>query len=128
MSQKATQKVGAGIYDKDLKLGGAVRSDVRQLDLYTPAPDTKRVLWDAAKLSGPPRPPAQVHGVVDMISRNQLGWHTFGPLHTSEAEFHTSLMESVSGRGASGDHPTVQKAVAESLKHHPRILTHYMNA
>lgn len=123
-----TQKVGAGKYEKGPKLGGAIRSDVRKLDLYTPPPDYKRVLWDAAKLSGPPRPPAQVHGVVDMIARNQLGWHTYGPLYTSESEFHDSLKKSVSGRGASEDHPTVQKAVAESLKHHPQLLQHYMRA
>ena len=99
---------------------------MRQQDVYTPGFDLKNVLRAAALLKGPPRPKEYLHGVVDMIPRNQLGWHTYGPVHTSEKEFHRSLMKGVSGRGASKDHPTVVRAVGESLKHLPELLDAYM--
>ena len=121
--QKATQKVG-----KKLKLGGSIPDDVRKLDVYTPGFDYRQVLRDAAYLKGAPRPKEYLHGVIPMIPRNSLGWHTFPVVHTSEEEFHTSLMSSVSGRGASGDHPTVQRAVFESLKDKPDLAQIYMNS
>ena len=138
--QKADQKVG--IYEEPTKpepqkkkkvksgdkLGGAIRDDVRQVDVYTPKLDFKRVLRDAAYLSGPPRPKTYLHGVIDMIPRNQIGYHQYGPVYTGEEELHRSLLGAVSGRGASDDHPTVQKAVYESLKHRPKLLATYMNA
>ena len=110
------------------RLGGAIRDDVRQVDVYTPKLDFKRILRDAAYLSGPPRPKTYLHGVIDMIPRNQIGYHQYGPVYTGEEELHRSLIGAVSGRGASGDHPTVQKAVYESLKHRPELLANYMNA
>ena len=121
--QKSTQKVG-----KPLKLGGAIRGDVRQMDVYTPALDYKRILRDAAYTPGAPRPKEYLHGIIDMIPRNQIGFHQYGPVYTGEEEFHRSLIGAVSGRGASADHPTVQKAVYESLKHRPELLANYMNA
>ena len=141
--QKADQKVGGAIYKEPTKpepqkkrkkkksedkLGGAIRDDVRQVDVYTPKLDFKRILRDAAKLSGPPRPKSYLHGVIDMIPRNQIGYHQYGPIYTGEEELHRSLIGAVSGRGASGDHATVQKAVYESLKHRPELLANYMNA
>ena len=144
--QQADQKVGgailieptkpeprAGVVSKMPKLkgeryGGAIRDDVRQIDVYTPKPDFKQILRDAAYVSGPTRPKTYVHGVIDMIPRNQIGYHQYGPVYTGEEELHRSLIGAVSGRGASGDHPTVQKAVYESLKHRPELLAHYMNA
>ena len=139
--QKADQKVGGAIYEEPTKpqkkkrskkgedkLGGAIRDDVRQVDVYTPKLDFKRVLRDAAYLSGPPRPKTYLHGVIDMIPRNQIGYHQYGPVYTGEEELHRSLIGAVSGRGASGDHPTVQKAVYESMKHRPALLANYMNA
>ena len=110
------------------KLGGAIRDNVRQVDVYTPKLDFKRILRDAAYVSGPPRPKTYLHGVIDMIPRNQIGFHQYGPVYTGEEELHKSLIGAVSGRGASGDHPTVQKAVYESLKHRPELLATYMNA
>ena len=123
VEQKATQKVG-----KRLKLGGAIREGVRQLDVYTPALDYKQILRDAAYVSGPPRPKEYLHGIVDFIPRNLIGHHQVGPIYTGEEEFHSSLVASVSGNGASGDHPTVQRAVYESLKHKPDLLSHYMHS
>ena len=110
------------------KLGGAIRDDVRQVDVYTPKLDFKRILRDAAYLSGPPRPKTYLHGVIDMIPRDQIAYYQYGPVYTGEEEFHRSLIGAVSGRGASADHPTVQKAVYESLKHRPELLATYMNA
>ena len=118
----------APLMPKGERLGGAIRDDVRQVDVYTPKLDFKRVLRDAAYLSGPPRPKTYLHGVIDMIPRNQIGYHQYGPVYTSEEELHRSLLGAVSGRGASDDHPTVQKAVYESLKHRPELLATYMNA
>ncbi len=63
-----------------------------------------------------------------MIPRNSLGWHTFPVVHTSEEEFHGSLMGSLSGRGSSGDHPTVVRAVWESLKDKPELAQRYMSS
>ena len=140
--QKADQKVGGAIHLEPTKpepqkkkkvkgedkLGGAIRDDVRQVDVYTPKLDFKRILRDAAYLSGPPRPKTYLHGVIDMIPRDQIAYYQYGPVYTGEEEFHRSLIGAVSGRGASADHPTVQKAVYESLKHRPELLATYMNA
>jgi len=96
--------------------------------VYTPALDFKRLLRDNAVLLGPPRPKEFLHGVVDFIPRNQIGFHTVGPVYTGEDELHRSLMSSVTGYGAKRDHPTVVRAVHESLKHHPELLQSYMHA
>ena len=139
--QKAKQKVGkplklggAAYIDKkatkklNSKLGGAISANVRKLDVFTPALDYKHILREAAMLQGPLRPKQYLHGLPDMIPRNQLGAHTTMPLYTSEVEFHRSLVRGVSGRGASGDHPSVIRAVGESLKHKPELFHHYMNS
>jgi len=89
--------------------------------------DYKKILRESAYLSGPPRPKKYLHGIIDMIPRNQIGWHQFPPLYTSESELHGSIIGALSGRGASNDHPTVQKAVHETLKHKPSLLRHYMH-
>ena len=124
--QKVTQKVGK--VGKRLKLGGAIRDDVRKVDVYTPGFDYKQILRDAALVSGPPRPKEYLHGIIDFIPRNQIGHHQYGPVYTGEEDFHNSLINSVTGDGASVDHPTVQRAVYESLKHLPGVLSHYMHA
>ena len=109
------------------KLGGAIR-DVREIDVYTPALDFKKILRERSYVSGPPPPKEYLHGIIDMIPRNQIGFHQFGPVYTSEEELHSSLMSVVSGRGAQHDHPTVQRTVYESLKHKPRLARAYMNS
>ena len=122
--QKKKQKIEG----KPLKLGGAIRDDVRKLDLYTPSLDYKKILRDAAYVSGPPRPKTYLHGVIDMIPRNQIGFYQYPVIHTSEEELHYALLKSVSGRGARYDHPTVQRSVYESLKHNPDLAHAYMHA
>ena len=114
------------VYTSKKDLGGAIKADVRQQDVYTPALDLKSILRAAALVQGSPAPKEYLHGVIDMIPRNQLGWHTYGPIHTSEKEFHRGLMRGVTGRGASKDHPTVARAVGESLKHLPELFHSYM--
>ena len=122
--QKSDQEVG-----KKLKIGGAISGDVRKLDVYTgPVLDYKKIFREAAFLPGAARPREYLHGVVPLAPRNVLGAHTFGAIHTSEQEFHTALLGAVSGRGAKGDHPSVQHAVYESLKHKPDLLATYLHA
>ena len=121
IDKKATKKLNQ-------KLGGAISANVRKLDVYTPGVDYKNILRHAAMVSGAPRPKQYLHGVVDMIPRNQLGGHTTMPMYTSEDEFHRSLIRGLSGRGASNDHPSVVRAVGESLKDKPDLFHHYMNS
>ena len=125
---KGAKKKKQKIEGKPLKLGGAIRDDVRKLDLYTPSLDYKKILRDAAYVSGPPRPKTYLHGVIDMIPRNQIGFYQYPVIHTSEEELHYALLKSVSGRGARYDHPTVQRSVYESLKHNPDLAHAYMHA
>lgn len=126
--EKVTKALKTPLYTSKKDLGGAIRADVRQQDVYTPGFDLKSVLRTAALLKGAAPPKEYLHGVIDMIPRNQLGWHTYGPMYTSENEFHRGLMRGVSGRGASRDHPTVVRAVNESLKHMPELQNAYMRA
>ena len=112
---------------KPLKLGGAIKQDVRKMDLYTPAMDFKTILRDRAMLKGEPRPQQYLHGVIDFIPRNQIGFHQYGPEHVSENELHHSLLKVVSGGGAKEDHPTVVQTVYETLKHIPELAHAYMH-
>ena len=125
--QKSTQKVGGSI-KKGMKLGGAIRDDVRQMDVYTPGLDFKQILREAALVSGEPAQKEYLHGLIDMIPRNQIGFSQYDRVYMSEEELHKSLLKSVSGRGAAEDHPTVQRAMYETLKHQPQLLHLYMHS
>ena len=113
---------------KPLKLGGAIKGDVRKMDVYTPGLNFKQILRDAAMVSGGPRPKEYLHGVIDMIPRNQIGFTQYERVYMSEEELHKSLLKSLSGRGAAEDHPTVQRAMYETLKHQPQLLHLYMHS
>ena len=89
-----------------------------------------KILKDAALLGPAPYLPSLVHGIVDMIPRNQIGWNQMTSTYhaTTEQQLHDSLVKLTTGRGAKYDHPRVARAVFESFKHHPELTTLYHNA
>lgn len=89
-----------------------------------------RILKDAAILGPAPRIPELIHGVVDMIPTNKIGWNQMTSTYHSnnEDELHQSLVKLTTGRGARYDHPRVARAIFESFKHYPELTDLYHSA
>ena len=114
-------------------MGGAIETNkVRFKDIETRRPDTNidRVMQRVA-LGGPSAPavvpmPAMVHGLPDMIPRNNIAFnqyiHFFGK-HNEEELFH-NVMSLLTGKGST-DHPRVQALMQHSLGGHPDLLSLY---
>ena len=80
----------------------------------------------AAIMPGPPRVAPMVHGLPDMIPRNDIAFsqyiHFFG--RHSEDELFSNVMNLVSGK-SSTDHPRVQALMHHSLGHMPELMNLY---
>ena len=112
-------------------LGGAIRSDVRQMNLDVPQiPSINQVLREASFVQSSPQMSEYIHGVVDMIPRNLIGYYQYYPSFQGEREtdLHQHLVSLTKEGGASKHHHRVQKTVYESLKHHPKLATMYLNS
>ena len=83
-----------------------------------------------AYLSGPPRMPEFMHGVTDYRFSNNIGFWQYQQEYQAhpEEKLHKSAMKLLSGRGAKGDHPRVQRLVHESLSHMPELMDLYSRA
>ena len=66
-------------------------------------------------------PPNMIPRVMHPISS-----HSFVMQADAEGSVTKGIIDGVSGNGADGDHPFVQKAVWESLKHKPDLLRIYL--
>lgn len=101
------------------------------MNVATPEmPAIHKVLRESHYLQGSPPMREFLHGAVDMQVRNQLAYFQYYPSYSGETdeELHRNLQSLVTGKGSSGDHPRVQRAVYESLKHHPKLAAAYLNA
>ena len=89
-----------------------------------------QILKDAALLGPAPSMESLVHGVVDMIPRNHIGWNQMTATYhaSNESDLHSSLVKLTTGRGEKYDHPRVSRAIFESFKHAPDLMNLYHNA
>ena len=114
-------------------LGGAIEKTVRFKDIQSRAPYTDtidKIMKEQAYLKGPPVMKEFMHGVADnRLSNNVAFWQYDQEWKKhSEERLHSSAMKLLSGRGAKGDHPRIQKLVHETLGHLPEVLHMYTSA
>ena len=64
-----------------------------------------------------------------MIPTVMHPYSSYSDMMEADREEHVTkgLIDSVSGRGADNDHPFVQRAVWETLKHKPDLLQIYLS-
>lgn len=116
-------------FNDNKALGGAIKgvhemaTETKTPDLSAPLKKSKYVSY-AGPLSTYMR---SVH--ADMIPKNQFAYFQYQRLFEADGEsaIQKSLTDAVSGKGASHDHPIIQRAVVESLKHKPDLLHTYLN-
>ena len=107
-------------------LGGAIESPAFA-DIESRKPLTVDYqMQRAAMVPGPPPITPMVHGLPDMIPRNDAAGfqylHFFGK--HSEEELFSNVMSLATGK-ASTDHPRVQALMHHSFGHMPEILETY---
>ena len=134
-SEKERAKKKKLIDDKaEELLGGAIDPKrVRFKDIESRAPETDnmdKIMREQAFLSGPPRMQEFMHGVTDYRPLNNIGYWQYDHewKKHSEQALHKSAMKLLSGDGAKGDHPRIQKLVHETLGHMPELLHLYSRA
>ena len=118
-------------FDEDKLLGGAIRDDVRIMNVETPAmPTFDDILKDTRYLQGSPLMAEYLHGVADLNYTNDLAMFQYQPAFEGEREvdLHNNLTSLVTGKGAKHDHPLVARTILESFKHMPKLARLYGNA
>ena len=136
MRQKKTKKVKfkePEISEEKAKklLGGAIRGDVRKMNVVVPEmPSIHKLLREVAYTQGSAPMTEYIHGAVDMNPRNLLAYYQYYPSFQGEREqdLHSTLMSLTKHGGASKHHHRVQKTIYESLKHHPKLASLYLNS
>ena len=110
-------------------LGGAIETKkVRFADVKPRAPDTyDRAMRTASFISGGPALQEFAHGIVDYRPRNVIGFDQYLHFYEKYPEevLHHHAIKLLSGKGAAGDHPRVQRLFHESFKHLPEIMDLY---
>ena len=118
--------------EKDKKteklLGGAIETAKTRFADIEPRKtmNVNHYMQRAAMLPGPPLVEPMVHGLPNMIPRNDIAFsqyiHFFG--RHSEDELFRNVSKLVTGK-SSTDHPRVQNLMHHSFGHMPEILAAY---
>ena len=117
------------LQDEDEEAGGAILDDVKVKNV-----ETSRPLYDDVKLPVHLTPASSIQyqdymtSTLNMIPRIEYAYFQYEQSIQSQPESHVlnSILKSTKGRGIHGDHPTVARAVYESLKDHPELINLYM--
>lgn len=109
-------------------LGGAIEtSKIKFKDIESRKPDTLAiVLQKRAMTQGQPAGKEVLHGVPDMIPRNDIGFNQYLHFYQKypEEELYRNVMPQLTGK-SSTDHPRIQRLVHESIGHIPELLHMY---
>ena len=114
-------------------LGGAIEKTVRFKDIESRAPkfdSIDQIMKEQAYLKGPPQMKEFMHGVADYRFSNNIAFWQYEQEWKKHPEerLHNSAMKLLSGKGAKGDHPRIQKLVHETIGHIPELLNLYSSA
>ena len=120
------------MFDENTKaeklLGGSIETSKTQfMDVESRKPLTiDHIMQRAVMMPGQPRGEPMIHGVVDMIPKNDIAFsqyiHYFG--RHAEEELFSNVMGLVTGKGST-DHPRVQSLIHHSFGHIPELISLY---